>query len=143
MSANLRINWADKKNSPLLADLIAKYGAEYCMTAEEINQLRDAVNEMADVQETTFMGVAEPASTPAGAGKAFWISTQAGLYPNHGGFTVADNSFALISRNEVGGFSISQTALNLTPQLLPVKIVSLTTPSGVPADGDEWILYTS
>ena len=25
---------------------------------------------------------------------------------------------------------------------LPTKVVSLVTPSGVPADGDEWILYT-
>ena len=25
---------------------------------------------------------------------------------------------------------------------LPLKVVSLTTPTGVPADGDEWVLYT-
>jgi hypothetical protein len=50
MSSNLPLTWNNKKNSPLLADFIAKYGAEYCMTAEEINQLRDAVNEMAVLQ---------------------------------------------------------------------------------------------
>lgn len=41
-----KLNWADKKNSPLLEEFIAKHGAEYCMTAEEINELRDVANEL-------------------------------------------------------------------------------------------------
>ena len=48
-------------------------------------------------------------------------------------------------------FSYIQTELNIKAGLvngkvpssqLPTKVVSLVTPSGVPADGDEWILYT-
>ncbi|MGB4984865.1 MAG: hypothetical protein WBO70_03710, partial [Erysipelotrichaceae bacterium] len=85
MSANLPIEWADKKNSPLLADFIAKYGAEYCMTAEEINQLRNAVNEMAVIQQSTFLGAAEPASMPAGTGNRYWSAIVPGTYTNYGG----------------------------------------------------------
>jgi hypothetical protein len=43
---SLPLTWADKINSPLLADFIAKHGAEYCMTAEEINEMRDVINEI-------------------------------------------------------------------------------------------------
>lgn len=111
MSANLPIEWADKKNSPLLADFIAKYGSEYCMTAEEINQLRDAVNEMAVIQQSTFLGTAEPTFIPAGTGRAYWISLKPGTYPNHGNVVVGANEIAFIVRNAAGAFSISQTTL--------------------------------
>lgn len=47
---SLPLTWADKINSPSLADFIEKHGAEYCMTAEEINEMRDAVNEICVVQ---------------------------------------------------------------------------------------------
>jgi hypothetical protein len=48
-------------------------------------------------------------------------------------------------------FTYTQNELNIKADLvsgkipssqLPLKIVSLTTPTGVPADGDEWIVYT-
>lgn len=50
MSANLPILWNDKKNSKELEAFLAQYGPEYCFSAEEINQLRDAVNEMGVIQ---------------------------------------------------------------------------------------------
>lgn len=110
MSANLPIEWADKKNSPLLADFIAKYGSEYCMTAEEINQLRDAVNEMSVIQQSTFMGIAEPALVPTGIGNRYWFAIIPGTYNNHGGVIVEPSKLAFIS--VVGNvFTVSQTAI--------------------------------
>jgi hypothetical protein len=44
MSDNLPLNWSDKINSPELEAFIKQYGDKYYMTAEQINQLRDAVN---------------------------------------------------------------------------------------------------
>lgn len=117
MSANLPIEWADKKNSPLLADFIAKYGAEYCMTAEEINQLKNAVNEMAVIQQSTFLGAAEPTFTPAGTGRAYWIAVKPGTYANHGNVVVAANEIAFIIRDASGAYSISKTGLDFAPYL--------------------------
>ena len=124
MSANLPINWADKKNSPLLADFIAKHGSEYCMTAEEINQLRNAVNEMAVIQQSTFLGTAEPATTPAGTGRAYWIALKSGTYPNYGGVVVGSNEIAFIVRDAAGAFSISKTGLDLSSVIGPPGPVS-------------------
>ncbi len=50
MSANLPLTWQDKKNSPELEAFLKQYGDEYYWTAEQINQMRDAVNEMAVIQ---------------------------------------------------------------------------------------------
>jgi lysophospholipase L1-like esterase len=108
MSSILPLTWNDKKNSPLLADFIAKYGAEYCMTAEEINQLRDAVNEMGEIQQSVFLGAAEPASTPAGTGNAYWEVITPGTYTLYGGVVLQTNKRGLISRSAAGVFSISQ-----------------------------------
>ena len=55
-----------------------------------------------------------PTSTPDGTGIKSWIATQAGTYTNFGGVVVNTNSFAVISRDANGAFSISQTALTLT-----------------------------
>jgi hypothetical protein len=63
---------------------------------------------------SAFLGSITPSSTPTGTGRAFWLATQSGTYTNFGGLAVSENSFAVISRNEAGAFSISQTALNLT-----------------------------
>jgi lysophospholipase L1-like esterase len=113
MSSILPLTWNNKKNSPLLADFIAKYGAEYCMTAEEINQLRDAVNEMGEIQKTTFLGVAEPTDIPTATGRGYWEVIVPGTYPNHGGVVLQVGKRGLIVRSSVGGFSISQAAFNL------------------------------
>lgn len=107
------LNWNDKKNSALLADFIAKHGAEYCMTAEEINQMRDAVNEMAVIQQSTFMGTAEPVDTPAGTGNRYWTAVSPGTYTNFGGVVVTANSLAIISVSAAGVYRVSQATLNL------------------------------
>lgn len=61
-----------------------------------------------------FLGSVIPTDTPTGTNKAFWVATQAGTYTNFGGVVVSINSFAVISRNDAGVFSISQTELNLS-----------------------------
>jgi hypothetical protein len=114
MSSNLPLTWNNKKNSPLLADFIAKYGAEYCMTAEEINQLRDAVNEMGEIQNTTFLGVAEPADVPTGTGRGYWEVITPGPYPNHGGVVLGVDERGLISRGLAGGFKLSKVAYSFS-----------------------------
>ena len=113
--SNLPLTWADKKNSSLLADFIAKHGAEYCMTAEEINQMRDACNEMAVVQQSTFLGLAEPTSIPSGTGAAYWIAVKPGTYTNHGGFVLAANEMAFFARSAANTFSISKTSVTTIP----------------------------
>jgi hypothetical protein len=125
MNSNLPLNWANKINSPLSADFIAKHGAEYCMTAEEINQLRDAVNEMAVVQQSVFMGVVIPTDTPTGTGARFWFSVIAGTYTNFGGVVVTANSFALISVTAAGAFSVSQTAFDITSKVNVSDIINV------------------
>lgn len=119
MSANLPINWADKKDSPLLADFIAKHGAEYCLTAEEINQMRNAVNEMAVIQQSVFLGSAEPNFTPTGTGRAYWIALKPGTYTNHGGVVLGANEIAFIIRDAAGAFTISKSALDLSTAIGP------------------------
>ena len=109
---SLLINWADKKNSANLAEFIEKYGAQYCMTAEEINQLRDAVNAMGVIQQSTFMGTAEPGATPTGTGNRYWTAVAPGTYTNFGGVVVAVNSLAIISVTAAGVYSVSQAAYN-------------------------------
>ena len=114
---SLPLIWADKINSPLLADFIAKHGAEYCMTAEEINQMRDAINEMAVIQQSTYMGTAEPGDTPTGTGNRYWTAITPATYANHGDVEVDANSFAIIAVTAAGAWSISQTTLDLTGKL--------------------------
>lgn len=114
---SLPLIWANKINSPLLADFIAKHGAEYCMTAEEINELRDAVNEMAVIQQSVFLGVAEPAATPTGTGANYWEVITPGTYTNFGGVVLAADSRGLIYRNAAGEFSISQVAFDISGKL--------------------------
>lgn len=112
MSSNLPLQWADKKNSPLLADFIVKYGAEYCMTAEEINQLRDATNEMAEIQKANFLGVAEPADVPTGTGRGYWEVIVPGTYTNHGNVYLGVDERGVIYRNEVGVFKLSKVGFS-------------------------------
>lgn len=64
-----------------------------------------------------FLGSVVPTDTPTGTGKAFWNATQAGTYTNFGGKVVNANSFAVISRDSAGVFSISQTAFDITTKV--------------------------
>lgn len=108
MSANLPLTWQDKKNSPELEAFLKQYGDEYYMTAEQINQMRDAVNEMAVVQQSNFLGTAEPTGTPTGTGRGYWEVIKSGTYTNFGGVVLGVNERGLIYRNEAGAFSISK-----------------------------------
>ena len=46
MSNNLPILWVNKVNNPELLAFLEQYGSAEYLTAEEINQMRDAVNEL-------------------------------------------------------------------------------------------------
>jgi hypothetical protein len=46
MSTNLPIVWQDKVNSPALLAYFQQFGEETYLSAEEINQIRDAINEI-------------------------------------------------------------------------------------------------
>jgi hypothetical protein len=46
MSNNLPLEWDDKKNNPELLAFLQQYGAKEYLSAEEINQMRNAVNEL-------------------------------------------------------------------------------------------------
>jgi lysophospholipase L1-like esterase len=88
------------------------YGSASLLQAALINVIytRDTLGAV----NTVLQGSITPASVPTGTGVAFWVATQAGTYTNFGGVVVSANSFAVISRDKLGVFSISQTALNLT-----------------------------
>jgi len=60
---------------------------------------------------STDLGSITPTSVPTGTGPAFWRATQNGTYTNFGGLVVNVNSFAVISRDATGIFSISQTEM--------------------------------
>jgi lysophospholipase L1-like esterase len=114
MTSVLPLTWANKEDSPNLSDFLSKFGAKYILTASEINQLRDAVNEMAIIQQSVFLGSVEPASTPTGTGRAYWMAITPGTYTNFGGVVVSANSQAFIARDAAGAFTISQRELDLT-----------------------------
>lgn len=44
MTENLLLNWEDKINSPDLEAFLAQFGAQYYLSAEEINAIRDKIN---------------------------------------------------------------------------------------------------
>ena len=60
--------------------------------------------------------------------------------------TIIDGSTNAVSGNAVFDALATKAPLNILGKVpdanLPLKVVSLTTPTGVPSDGDEWILYT-
>jgi hypothetical protein len=46
MNSNLPIEWEDKVNNPELLAFLQQYGNTEYLSAQEINQLRDAINEL-------------------------------------------------------------------------------------------------
>lgn len=46
MSNNLPLEWEDKENNPELVAFLAQYGTKEYLAADEINQMRDAINEL-------------------------------------------------------------------------------------------------
>ena len=97
------------------------------------SQILDLQNKLEDaliIQQSTFMGTAEPAATPTGTGNRYWVAVTPGTYTNFGGVVVTANSLAVISRSAAGTFSISQTALDISSKVNVSDIVdNLTTDS--------------
>jgi hypothetical protein len=114
MSENLPILWEDKINSPELKAYLKQFGKNGYMTAEEVNQLRDAVNEMSEIQKTTFLGVAEPDDVPTGTGRGYWEVITVGPYPNHGGGVLEVDERGLITRDEAGVFKMSKVSFGFS-----------------------------
>ena len=73
-----------------------------------------------------FLGSITPTDSPTGSGEAFWIATKNGTYTNFGGLVVDLNSFAFISRDASGNFSISQTEIDLIEYLKKDDIIEVT-----------------
>lgn len=79
MSTLLPLAWENKENKPELESYVAQFGARFFLTAEEINELRDAMNELFATFQgaTSFKGIINLA-TP--------VPTDPGLYfPEEGG----------------------------------------------------------
>lgn len=122
MSTVLPLTWLDKKNSPELEAFLKQYGDQYVMTAEEINQLRDAVNEMAVIQQSTFFGVAEPTDPNTSIGAGYWEVITPGTYPNHGGVVLGTDQRGLISVTATGVFKISKVAFSFAAYAKTVDV---------------------
>jgi hypothetical protein len=110
MSENLPILWEDKINSPELKAYLKQFGKNGYMTAEEVNQLRDAVNEMSLIQKSTFIGVAEPTDVPTGTGRGYWEVITPGTYTKFGGKVLGFDERGLIARDTAGVFTMSKVA---------------------------------
>jgi hypothetical protein len=67
MPAPLKLNWIDKVNSPELLAYLQQYGTQTYLSAEEINELRDVINEW------FANGGSGGASTPPTFGEFEWI----------------------------------------------------------------------
>ena len=91
------------------------YGSAALLQAALLNVIytRDTLGSVVN----GLKGSITPTDTPAGTGTAYWFATQNGTYTNFGGVVVNTNSFAVISRNDVGAFSISQTAFDITSKV--------------------------
>jgi len=64
--------------------------------------------------DVEFKGSVAPSDIPTGTGKAYWLTAEPGTYANHGGVVVAANEFAVISRSDLGAFSVSKTPIDLS-----------------------------
>ena len=98
----------------------------YDGTAETLdNKIDEILAEAKILINNTLVGSASlgsivPSSVPPATGAVHAFATQAGTYTNFGGVVVAVNSFAVISRNAGGAFSISQTTLDITSTVNPL-----------------------
>jgi len=71
-----------------------------------------------------LLGLITPSSIPTGIGAAYWIAVQGGTYTSFGNLVVNTNSFAVISRDDSGSFSISQTTLDISSKLNVSDVVN-------------------
>jgi lysophospholipase L1-like esterase len=83
-------------------------------TVEEKNKLAGIYQWIAaNVQGAPNLGALNPSMVPAGTGAAYWFTMVAGTYPNAGGVVVQANNLAVIIRDNLGSFTISQMALSV------------------------------
>lgn len=76
-----------------------------------------------EVVGAPLLGSIVPTDTPTGTGEAFWFATETGTYTNFGGVVVNTNSFAVISRDGAGAFSLSQTTLDISSKVNVADII--------------------
>jgi len=93
---------------------------------EDLQLALDTLQEDIDRLSGFFYGSAQPTDTPSGVDNGYWIALEAGTYTNFGGVVVDANSIAIISRDELGAFSISQTEIDLTDYLKTETLLSRT-----------------
>lgn len=126
---NLLFNKADKEafiahlsNQAAHSDLFnakvdketGKVLSDQNFTVEEKNKLANIYQWIAaNVQGAPNLGALTPSTVPSGTGSGYWFTMTAGTYPNAGGVVVEPNSLAVIVRDNLGSFSISQTPLNI------------------------------
>ena len=127
--SNLPIQFQDKENSPALLAYLQQFGEKSYLSAEEINQIRDAINELAQgsLPDAVFAHT-HPISDVTGLPMALDY--------------LQLNKEDKANKNIANGYAGLDSSGRVNPEQLPQKTVSLTVPSGVPNDGDEWILYT-
>lgn len=126
---NLLLNKADKEafithlsNEAAHSDLFnakvdketGKVLSDQNFTVEEKNKLANIYQWIAaNVQGAPNLGALTPSTVPSGTGSAYWFTMTAGTYTNAGGVVVQPNSLAVIVRDNLGSFSISQTPLGI------------------------------
>ena len=117
-----------EKNAPLSP-------AEHNANIQAIRDNEAKVNFLqANIDGTIpYLGSIIPTSTPQGTGSGVWTTTQNGTYTNFGGLVVNANSLAVISRDAVGAFTISQT---------PVEFNTITTIENVTLLVESWSLVS-
>ena len=110
MSANLPLIWEDKENNAELLAFLQQYGSKEYLSAEEINQLRDGLNEL--FNKTTAAKIYEngelqifrkPGTTP----------DPANLEPNIGDYCIGFVEGQFISADYLGPNKKSLTSYNI------------------------------
>jgi hypothetical protein len=84
---------------------------------------------LANTPQGDYIGVIVPTDSPTETGANYWNATEPGTYTNFGGVVVNANSFALISRDAAGNFSISQTEIDLSSKASKQVLDSILFPS--------------
>ena len=79
--------------------------------------------------DSTTVGSITPSSVPPATGAVHGFATEPGTYTNWGGVIVPANSFAVISRDILGVFSISKTNLDITSKINVTDIINNLTSS--------------
>lgn len=114
---NVGTNPNDNTGDNLRAGFI-KVNGNFVEVTGLTSNLQSQINSMSGLNYLGSIVPTSPAYT--GTSAAFWTATQAGTYTNFGSVVVSSNSFATISRNSGGTFSISQTPIDLSNVTFPM-----------------------